>query len=69
MELLHGWDTPWSKEPWGVARRRSVVPKAYPKDFRDDVVAVSLRCTSVKATGFLLNAQRVPDSLDLGEGP
>lgn len=29
--------------PWGAAGRMSVVPKAYPREFRDDVVAVAQR--------------------------
>ena len=29
--------------PWGAAGRMSTMPKAYPKEFRDDVVAVAQR--------------------------
>jgi len=29
--------------PWGAAGRMSIMPKAYPKEFRDDVVAVAQR--------------------------
>jgi hypothetical protein len=43
MGLLHGWVTSDLACPWWAAWKDVVVPKPYPRGFRDDVVAVARR--------------------------